>query len=119
MADESYAKLMPYIDVQDGLKRVMGKKKMLLSLINRFDAQKMVGNLVEAINQGDKTKIVETAHAVKGVAGNLGLTPLRDIMVDVETKAKAEEDCSGLIGEINEILNKTQGAIAELMAMPE
>jgi HPt (histidine-containing phosphotransfer) domain-containing protein len=121
MSDETNEseRFMPEVDVNDGLKRVMGKKKLFFSLLTRFNARKMAADLFEAIKQGDHKKVVESAHAIKGASGNLGLISLRNAMLEVETRGKAQQDCSDLVVRVTEILEKTERAVAELSAMGE
>ena len=117
MADE-YAQFLPAVDVNDGLKRVMGKKKLFLSLLGRFKSREMTEGLLEAIKAGDHAKVVESAHAIKGASGNLGLVSMRDKMLEVETRGKAQQDASDLIDGIMDILDQTEKAVTELLAMP-
>ncbi|MDR1665019.1 MAG: Hpt domain-containing protein [Clostridiales bacterium] len=106
----------PVLDVNDGMKRVMNKKKLFVNLLSRLDLQKMVGDITEAVNSGNHKKVAESAHALKGAAGNLGLIRLKDLMLEIETRGKAERDASGLLGELEDIAAATRRAIAEIIA---
>ena len=117
-ATDDFNKFFPEIDVNDALKRVMNKKKLLWSLLGKFKIKDMVNDLTEAIKTNDYIKTKESAHAIKGAAGNLGCMRMRDIMEEVEARSKERQSCMDLLAKINEATVKTEKAIAELLAMP-
>ena len=117
-ASGEYGKFLPALDVNDGLKRVMNKKKLYWSLLGRFNSRKMVEDLVAAIEAGNFDLIVETAHAIKGASSNLGLISMTEVMIEVESRAKSKQGNSDLIAKINETLVKTEDAVSELLTMP-
>jgi HPt (histidine-containing phosphotransfer) domain-containing protein len=118
MPDDDYGKFLPVIDVKDGLKRVMNKKKLFWSLLGRFKMREMVETLQSAVNQGDFDSIKEASHAIKGAAGNLGCISLRDITAVIEAKAKEKQNCADNMEEVMSVLEKTEKAVQELLAMP-
>lgn len=64
------------VDVDDGLKRIMGNEKLYTKLLGSF--VKMAKTNEVRIEEGDTdyTEAIEKAHALKGTAGNLSLTPI-------------------------------------------
>ena len=117
-ANNEYEMFLPTVDVNDGLKRVMGKKKLYVSLLGRFNPRKMVDDLLAVIDSSEYQKIVEAAHAVKGASGNLGFVGLKNVMADVEARAKAETQSADLVDQINDVLTETESIIAQIIAMP-
>jgi len=113
-----YAMLLPALDVKDGLTRVMNKKKLYWSLLGRFKMREMVETLNSAIASGEHEKVKEAAHAIKGAAGNLGCVTIRDMMLEVETRAKEQRSCADLGDEIMTALSDTEKSVTELLAMP-
>lgn len=65
-----------YINMQDGLGRVMGNKKLYRRMLNLFLESKEPSGLEEALAAGDYKRASEGAHAIKGMTGNLGFGPL-------------------------------------------
>ncbi|MBR1863802.1 MAG: Hpt domain-containing protein [Ruminococcus sp.] len=63
-------------DVEDGLKRCLDNEAFYLRLVNTVIPDTKVGELSAAIAAGDLDKAFELAHALKGMYGNLSLTPL-------------------------------------------
>ncbi|WP_424244585.1 PAS domain S-box-containing protein [Elusimicrobium posterum] len=105
-----YASFMPYIDIHDGLSRVLNNQQLYLKLLGRFDSKKMAEDLINSINEGDHTKISQAAHAIKGVAANLGFIKLKDASLKIESQAKVNmsiDEIKQLVPQFNETLEKT------------
>lgn len=56
--------------------RVMRMEKLMDKHIRRLEANGAVQSLIDAGEALDPTRLFESAHAVKGVCGNLGLVKL-------------------------------------------
>ena len=63
-------------NTDEGLQRCMNNADFYLMLVNKGLKDEDIANLKSAINSGDLQKGFEQAHAMKGVYGNLSLTPL-------------------------------------------
>ena len=63
-------------DYETTLERFMGNEQLYLKILNMLFKDENLHKLGEAIGSGDMTSAFEAAHTLKGVAGNLGLTPL-------------------------------------------
>ncbi len=90
-------------DTDSGLRRCMNNEAFYLKLVDRamrdsasFDA------LPEAVNSGDLGRAFEIAHALKGVMGNLSLTPLSEPIVEITEllRSRTEMDYTPLLDEI-------------------
>ena len=82
----------------------MGNEGFYLRLVKMAAEDPGFGKLFQAVDEGDLDAAFEAAHALKGVLGNLSLTPVLE-PVEVITehlRAREEMDYSGLIGEIRE-----------------
>lgn len=64
------------VDVDDGLKRLMGNEKLYRRLLGSF--VKMIGTQAvdPDFDENDYAEAIEKAHSIKGTAGNLSLTPI-------------------------------------------
>ena len=70
-------KLIAYgADTAAGLARCMNNEVFYLRLVGKEAADANLGRLREAMAAGDMKAAFEAAHAIKGAAGNLGLTPI-------------------------------------------
>ena len=81
------------IDVDGGLKRVAGNKRLFLSLLEQFAARQWDAgvSIAAALESGDRALAGRLAHTTKGVAGNLGITGVQLAAEKVE-RAIREND---------------------------
>ena len=63
-------------DTKDGLDRCMGNEEFYFKLIAKAIEDKNFANLENALAGGDLDAAFEASHSLKGVLGNLALTPL-------------------------------------------
>lgn len=63
--------------------RVLRVEKLVDKHIRRFVDSDVVDGLLAAGSSMDSTDLFEAAHAVKGVAANLGLTKLSDVASEI------------------------------------
>lgn len=63
--------------------RVLRVEKLVDKHIRRFVDNDVVDGLLAAGNSMNPTDLFEAAHAVKGVAANLGLTKLSDVASEI------------------------------------
>ena len=80
------------VDVADGLKRCMNNEGFYLRLVNMALADGNFDKLREAVEAGDRKAAFEAAHALKGVLGNLSLTPLYRSASDITELLRADSD---------------------------
>lgn len=114
-AANAYERYMPAIDVNDGLTRIMGNKKLYLSLLKRFKTRPMADDLVNRIMEGDPVLIAQSAHAIRGAAANLGLVQLKDVTNLIEERAKTGTDCTDQVERLQEAVDATEHATSELL----
>lgn len=60
------------------MNRFLHNEAMYLRLLNKLPADPNLQRLEKALDRADLPDAFEAAHTLKGVAGNLGLTPLFD-----------------------------------------
>lgn len=63
-------------DTKEGLGRCMNNEGLYLKLVGMVLGDAGFGKLKDALAAGDVQAAFEAAHALKGVLGNLSLTPL-------------------------------------------
>ena len=71
------------VDVDDGLKRLMGNEKLYKRLLGSF--VKMIGTQAvdPDFDENEYTEAIEKAHSIKGTAGNLSLTPIYEAYTEI------------------------------------
>lgn len=66
------------VDVDDGLKRVMGKEKLYTKLLGTF-ARTIDGQAVRPdFDDSELEETIEKVHSIKGTSGNLSISPVYD-----------------------------------------
>ncbi|MBE5905835.1 MAG: Hpt domain-containing protein [Lachnospiraceae bacterium] len=63
-------------DVEGVMDRFMEDEDLLMMCLDQFVADDEIAQLEECMGKEDYKQAFEVAHALKGVTGNLGLTPL-------------------------------------------
>ncbi len=92
-------------NTEDGLGRCIGNEALYLRLVGTVADQKDFDNLNSKIGEGDLQGAFESAHALKGVLGNLSLTPLYEKICEITEllRAKTDTDYSVLLSEIQDL----------------
>ena len=95
-------------DVESGLSRCLGKEDLYLKLVNMGLCDAKFEELGPALEAGDLDKAFELCHALKGVIGNLAITPLYDDLSAMTEKLRGREaaDYSVMYSDILEIRSK-------------
>ncbi|WP_448247128.1 response regulator [Thalassotalea agariperforans] len=91
--------LLPVIDglnVELGLKRVLGKKQAYLTMLEKFvvNQAETVAKLNQALGDKDNETAERIAHTTKGVCGNIGATELQELAFEIEQQIVANEQVS-------------------------
>ncbi len=77
------------IQYEQGLARIMGNEKMYKRLLGIFLKDPNIAALEEAVKSGNIEKAAESSHAIKGIAGNLSLGPLYNIVTAFHSELKS------------------------------
>jgi HPt (histidine-containing phosphotransfer) domain-containing protein len=105
---------MPFINVEEGIKRLMNNRTLYLKLLNNFQGRYLTQKIIEAIDAKNYEAVAQSAHTLKGVAANLSLTALSEITLQIELLAKQSSDAVHLKEKLNETAEKTLTFIAQL-----
>lgn len=70
-------------NTEEALQRCMNNEALYLKLVDRFLEQNAFPGLKEAIYKHDLEGAFHVAHSLKGVLGNLSLTPLFKIIYEM------------------------------------
>ena len=79
-------------DVEAGLKRCLGKEDFYLRLVKMGLENENFELLKEPLNQKDFDRAFELCHSLKGVTGNLSLTPLYDLVCSLTEMLRSKID---------------------------
>ncbi|MCL2577600.1 MAG: Hpt domain-containing protein [Defluviitaleaceae bacterium] len=110
-----YTPYLPEINAEEGIARVMGNSKLYFRLLGKFDGTKMAADIVNAIEAGDTRLIIQSAHALRGTALNLGFPVVQKVTSEIEELAKAEQESSHLTEPLNNAVTALMGSIEKLL----
>lgn len=82
------------VDVDGGLKRINGNEKLYTKLLGSFTKSINTYYVGVDFDGTDYNETIERAHAIKGVSGNLSITPIYEAytkIVDLLRAGKPEE----------------------------
>ncbi len=107
-------------DVETTLKRFMGNDAIYQKFLGKFPADPNYANLGTNIEAGAFEEAYKCAHALKGVVGNLGLTPIyekvSELVEEMRNKTSEEVDAAranALWQEIKVVYEKFIAIISE------
>ena len=107
----------------DSAMKVLRIEKLMDKHIRKFVNGGVISKLLEAGESMDPTQLFETAHAAKGVCGNLGLMKLSNMASDIaeefrpgSSRTMSDDEVKALLSEIAALYETTANGIAEYTA---
>lgn len=92
-------------DYQTTMARFMGNEPMYLKFLDMLFRDDNLKKLGDALKQKDHEEAFAAAHTLKGVVGNMGLTPLYDAVCTLVEPLRAGEHRDDYI-ELYEVIQK-------------
>ena len=102
------------------MSRFMGKETLYMKLLGMMFQDENLKKLGTAIEENDLDAAFEAAHTLKGVAGNLGLTPFYDSVcriVEPIRNREEREDYTQMYQEIQDEFSRVDELWKELSAL--
>jgi len=113
---DDYTAYLPHINAVEGIKRIMGNKKLFITMLGRFKLRQMTDAIAAAIATGDYEKMAFAAHALKGTAGNLGFPTLYAHTSNMEQLAKDGNEIASLMPALEELVETLLPLMEQLIA---
>jgi two-component system sensor histidine kinase/response regulator len=112
------------LDTAAGMKRVLGKASLYLSMLRKFAAAQKdaVDEITTALDDGDWGTAERLAHTTKGVAGNIGAGAVQALAAAVEEsirERKQRENVDALLADLAAPLQKLVADIAAALPPEE
>jgi HPt (histidine-containing phosphotransfer) domain-containing protein len=87
-------KTLPDFDLEEGLKRLQGNRRLYRKLLLDFGAKytETAGEIRKALDANDFDQAHSLVHNIKGLAGNLAATDLQAAAVEMEKLIKGKPD---------------------------
>jgi two-component system, sensor histidine kinase and response regulator len=110
------------LDVDGGLKRVMGKRDLYEKLVRGFatgEESRAVEMVQAHLAQGEQESALRAAHSLKGVAGTVGAVELQARSQTLETGIQQGLQIEALLAPVDEELTRMVGAIREALIIEQ
>ncbi|MDR2897811.1 MAG: Hpt domain-containing protein [Spirochaetaceae bacterium] len=105
-----------YVDVESALARVRGKTALYRRMLDMLLQSEEFTNLDTYLNEKEYSKAAETAHAIKGMTGNLSLTRLYEDSTTLLQELRQGEPSAETLEKYRSSLEKTFLSIKEVIA---
>lgn len=104
------------IDIEGSLVRFSNFEPMYLKYLKRFVSEPTYDALLAAVQAQDFGAIETTAHTLKGICGNLGLTTLFNTFNEIVqcVRSGRNDEAIALCNSVHPEVVKTREAIAQL-----
>jgi HPt (histidine-containing phosphotransfer) domain-containing protein len=96
-----------YVNVEEGVKRVMNNTKLYAKLLVKFKEDANIRELETSLAAGDLGKAQVSAHTIKGIAANLSLIELQKQTVEIEAQIKSKSVNPDQINIVKNAYNQT------------
>ena len=95
-------------NVEEGLGRCMNNESFYLMLVNKFITTTDLSKLEVALQANDLETAFKEAHSLKGVCGNLSLTPLFNVINEMvePLRVKTEMNYTPLFNKLNNLFEE-------------
>ncbi|MCK9199600.1 MAG: PAS domain S-box protein [Gallionella sp.] len=114
--DEISLPVIEGLDVELGLRRVLGKRPLYLSMLQKYvsNQQATPTELRAALDAGDRATAERIAHSAKGVSGNIGASGLQEMAAELEKMIREGADAEAVEKKIAPFEKKQGAMIAAL-----
>ncbi len=104
------------MDVNATLARFAGNEALMMRFLLGFPNDKTYGSLEAAVAANDHEAMKAAAHSLKGLTGNLGLTPLFEASTEMMNALRSDAPCdvAALYASVKEEYEKAVAMIATL-----
>lgn len=109
--------LTPYVELESTMKRFMDDENFYMELIQAFiqEYNEASSQFALTLRQGDSETGRQSAHYFRGVAANLGLSGVAELLGQIE-QASVRGDwpkANAALGNLNGLMNTIREAIGE------
>jgi len=101
------ADFMPYIDINEGLSRLMNNKKLYGRLLKSYLTQINYDDIAAKLVAGEFEPAREAIHTFKGVSANLSIAENYHLSAALEATVKQAGDYKGALAALKVSIDKT------------
>ena len=110
--------VLPGFDIQAGLKRLQGNRRLYRKLLLDFgrDYKQASDNIHSAMMAGDIKQVHSLVHNIKGLAGNLSANRLQEAATQMDSAVKIALSAEELVpGKLDSMFEKIKTALEEAL----
>jgi len=106
------------LDTTAGLRRVIGKRELYLSLLNKFVAtqENVVEEIRTALQSQNYVVAERLAHTLKGLSGNIGAPTLQELAGQLEKLIREHQSAEAVAKQLETVSYKLSAMVSELKA---
>lgn len=127
LTEDELPESLPGIDLESGLKRIGGNKKLFRKILNEFlkTYENVATEIKDSFNANDTELLTRTVHTLKGVAGNFSANDLQKAALQLETTIKSGElekfdkDLENLEEKLAPVLDSARSLESKQVSKPE
>jgi HPt (histidine-containing phosphotransfer) domain-containing protein len=105
-----------YVDMETGLARVRGNTVIFKKMLGMFLQSKEFAAFEESLEKQDYSKAADLAHAIKGLTGNLALTPLFEESTKLMNQLREGKYDEAALQNYRAILTETRAEVEGILA---
>lgn len=102
------------VNVDEGVDRLMGNVSLYEKMLVKFLEMMKKSPVNPDFDCNDFTDVIETAHAIKGSAGNLSITPIYEAYAEIVSLLRANQP-----EQAKEILKNVQSVQTDILSCIE
>ena len=103
------------MDINATIARFGGNEALMMRFLTGFPNDKTMQSLHDAVAAGDREAMKVAAHSLKGLTGNLGLTPLFEASTTLMNPLRqTEDDVTGLYEDVSREYDKVVEVLAKI-----
>jgi PAS domain S-box-containing protein len=104
------------LDIKDALRRVLGKKPLYISMLQKFVAgqKTFASNIFKELESNNWDVAMRLAHTLKGVSGNIGATNLQHLAGELEIAIKEQRPRKEVDDRVRLLIGPLDHIISEL-----
>lgn len=105
------------VNPQEVMERFVDDEELYAACLEEFMHDAAFDRLKEALEASDYSAAFDQAHTLKGVAGNLGLTPLYNVICEIvePLRVSTQQNYDALYTKIAEERDKVAGILKEVL----
>lgn len=105
-----------YVDVDAALARVRGNKALYNKMLGLFLSSGEFAAFEEQLAAGEYAKASETAHAIKGMTGNLSLTKIFTTSAELMVQLRQGPPDGAMLAAYRDAVEKTRAIVERIVA---